>query len=40
MYNGVKAMIEAEKALGGGLQKTQQTASEPVQCGPHLTSPS
>ena len=31
MYNGVKAMIEAEKALGGGPQKPAAAASsEPV----------
>lgn len=35
MYNGVKAMIAAEKALGGGPPK----AGEPVQCGPHLVKP-
>ena len=40
MYNGVKAMIEAEKALGGGPQKPAVAASsEPVQCGPHLKTP-
>ena len=33
MYNGVKAMIAAEKALGGG------PAAEPVQCGTHLKKP-
>ena len=33
MYNGVKAMIEAEKALGGGGE------APPVEAGPHLTTP-
>ena len=39
MYNGVKAMIEAEKGLGGGPSKTEPAAAQPVQCGPHLTLP-
>ena len=34
MYNGVKAMIAAEKALGGGPK-----VGEPIQCGPHLVKP-
>ena len=34
MYNGVKAMIAAEKGLGGG-----GSAGGEVQCGPHLTKP-
>jgi hypothetical protein len=36
MYDGVKAMIAAEKALGGG--GTAPTAGT-VQCGPHLVKP-
>ena len=36
MYNGVKAMIAAEKALGGGPSAATK-AGEPVKCGPHLT---
>ena len=36
MYNGVKAMIAAEKALGGG---GSAPVAEPVQCGPHLVKP-
>ena len=40
MYNGVKAMIAAEKALGGGGSAPAITsAGEPVQCGPHLVKP-
>lgn len=38
MYNGVKAMIAAEKALGGGPSAATK-AGEPVKCGPHLTKP-
>ena len=34
MYNGVKAMIAAEKALGGG-----PTKAATVECGPHLVKP-
>ena len=40
MYNGVKAMIEAEKQLqkaqGGG---ASAPASVPVKAGPHLKKP-
>jgi hypothetical protein len=41
MYNGVKAMIAAEKALGGGPSAAPTTAKggEPVTCGPHLVKP-
>ena len=38
MYNGVKAMIEAEKALGGG-GKAPVVESDLVKAGPHLTKP-
>ena len=37
MYDGVKAMIDAEKELGGGAQK--QADGPEVTCGPHLKSP-
>ena len=38
MYNGVKAMIAAEKALGGG--GTAPAASDAtIECGPHLVKP-
>ena len=37
MYDGVKAMIEAEKELGGGAQK--QADGPDVTCGPHLKNP-
>ena len=42
MYNGVKAMIAAEKALGGGPAAAPAggASGEPVECGPHLKSPS
>ena len=42
MYNGVKAMIAAEKALGGGPSAAPAggASGEPVECGPHLKSPS
>jgi hypothetical protein len=36
MYDGVKAMIEAEKALGGGAPAAS-SGPEPIQAGPHLT---
>ena len=44
MYNGVKAMIEKEKELGGGAQPaaeafTPDADEEEVKCGPHLTNP-
>ena len=39
MYNGVKAMIAAEKTLGGGGTAPAAAACEPVQCGPHLVKP-
>merc|ERR1719454_155536 len=35
MYNGVKAMIAAEKALGGG----GVVPGAPVECGTHLKTP-
>jgi hypothetical protein len=35
MYNGVKAMIEAEKKLAAALIKPK----EAVKCGPHLKKP-
>ena len=38
MYDGVKAMIAAEKALGGD-GKVAAKASEPIQCGTHLVKP-
>ena len=34
MYDGVKAMIAAEKELGGGFAPEQDTT-----CGPHLKKP-
>ena len=37
MYDGVKAMIEAEKELGGGPPKAVVTPD--VVCGPHLKKP-
>ena len=44
MYNGVKAMIEKEKELGGGAQAAAGGAAAAggdadVQCGPHLKTP-
>ena len=36
MYDGVKAMIDAEKELGGGAPKA--AGGEDVVCGPHLKS--
>ena len=36
MYDGVKAMIEAEKQLAGGAKPAEQD----VTCGPHLKKPS
>ena len=40
MYNGVKAMIAAEKALGGGGSAPVAAAGgAPVECGPHLVKP-
>jgi hypothetical protein len=33
MYDGVKAMIEAERSLGGGVPAA---ASEPIEAGSHL----
>ena len=45
MYNGVKAMIEKEKELGGGGAQPESAAYAPdpdeeeVKCGPHLTEP-
>ena len=43
MYDGVKAMIAAEKALGGGgTAPAAAAAAEPaenVECGPHLVKP-
>ena len=47
MYNGVKAMIEKEKELGGGgAQPAAESGAaatdggeEDVQCGPHLKKP-
>ena len=38
MYDGVKAMIAAEKALGGG-GTAPAKASGSVECGPHLVKP-
>ena len=35
MYDGVKAMIEAERALGGGVP----AAGGVIEAGPHLTDP-
>ena len=37
MYDGVKAMIDAEKELGGGPPKAAETPD--VTCGPHLKKP-
>ena len=37
MYDGVKAMIDAEKELGGGPPKAVETPD--VACGPHLKKP-
>jgi len=34
MYDGVKAMIEAERSLGGGVPAA--AASGPIEAGPHL----
>ena len=39
MYNGVKAMIEAEKALGGGGTAPAASSSGAVKAGTHLTKP-
>jgi len=39
MYNGVKAMIAAEKALGGGGTAPAAASAEPIKCGPHLVKP-
>jgi hypothetical protein len=39
MYDGVKAMIAAEKKLGGGGVAPAAVSSEPVQCGAHLKTP-
>jgi hypothetical protein len=41
MYNGVKAMIAAEKALGGGgsAPAASAAAGANVECGPHLVKP-
>jgi len=43
MYDGVKAMIAAEKALGGGgTAPAAAAAAAPagnVECGPHLVKP-
>ena len=36
MYDGVKAMIEAERELGGGAP----AAGGALEAGPHLTEPS
>jgi len=40
MYNGVKAMIESERELGGGAAPAGAPAEAPagaIQAGPHLT---
>ena len=43
MYNGVKAMIEAEKKLGGGgtapAQAAAAASTEEVKAGAHLKTP-
>ena len=39
MYDGVKAMIAAEKALGGGGTAPAAASGANVQCGPHLVKP-
>ena len=39
MYNGVKAMISAEKALGGGGSAPAAASAANVECGPHLVKP-
>ena len=41
MYDGVKAMIAAEKALGGGGTAPAAAAGPAanVECGPHLVKP-
>ena len=40
MYDGVKAMIEAERGLGGGVPAAAEAEAEasgaPVEAGPHL----
>jgi len=36
MYDGVKAMIEAERSLGGGPPAAAAAAAGPVEAGPHL----
>ena len=36
MYDGVKAMIEAERGLGGGPPAAAAAAAGPVEAGPHL----
>ena len=37
MYDGVKAMIEAERSLGGGVPAAAPTApAGPIEAGPHL----
>ena len=36
MYDGVKAMIAAEKELGGGFAKPEAPTEQDVVCGPHL----
>jgi len=38
MYDGVKAMIEAERGLGGGVPAAAEAEASgaPVEAGPHL----
>jgi len=39
MYDGVKAMIEAERELGGGVAVAVAPAGGVLEAGPHLTEP-
>ena len=39
MYDGVKAMIEREKELGGGATTASAAAEEEVKAGDHLKKP-